>query len=211
MRSGHNFWLGGPIDLRSTRLNCILQDLFRDTLLDHIWSAQICIFGQYSGESSSKGRRHICEKTHFLTLVSIGPRTKSSLWASWISKKKVFSWNGLVYIAHPTQGSNQWNLSCLTTFIHSNLRYAFLSNPCPHFSHTRSKEGGTGLCRPCLSQLPSSMQRFLKFIAILDLFNSHHLCRREKSAYSLEIKGGLFHLPYSQKNYSAVQSWLNLR
>ena len=28
MRFGHNFWLGGPIDTRSMRLNCILQDLF---------------------------------------------------------------------------------------------------------------------------------------------------------------------------------------
>ena len=48
MRFGHNFWLGGPIDTRSMRLNCILQDLFRDTPLDHIWPAQIraqvCIF-----------------------------------------------------------------------------------------------------------------------------------------------------------------------
>ena len=46
---GHNFWLEGPIDLRPTRLNCILQDLFRDTPLDLIWRAQICtqicIFG----------------------------------------------------------------------------------------------------------------------------------------------------------------------
>ena len=30
---GHNFWLEGPIDLRTTRLNYILQDLFRDTLV----------------------------------------------------------------------------------------------------------------------------------------------------------------------------------
>ena len=30
MRFGHNFWVWGPIDPRSTRLNCILQDLFRD-------------------------------------------------------------------------------------------------------------------------------------------------------------------------------------
>ena len=37
----HNFWLEGPIDLRRTRLNCIMQDLFRDTPLDHIWGAQI--------------------------------------------------------------------------------------------------------------------------------------------------------------------------
>ena len=42
MRFGHNFWLEGPIDLRPTRLNCILQDLFRDTPLDHIARAQIC-------------------------------------------------------------------------------------------------------------------------------------------------------------------------
>ena len=41
MRFGHNFWLGGPIDARSTRLNCILQDLSRDTPLDHIWRTQI--------------------------------------------------------------------------------------------------------------------------------------------------------------------------
>ena len=41
MRFGHNFWLGGPNDKRSMRLNCILQDLFRDTPLDHIWRAQI--------------------------------------------------------------------------------------------------------------------------------------------------------------------------
>ena len=34
---GNNFWLEGPIDLRPTRLNCILQDLFRDTKLDQIW------------------------------------------------------------------------------------------------------------------------------------------------------------------------------
>ena len=32
----------GPIDLRPAHVNCILQDLFRDTPLDHIWRAQIC-------------------------------------------------------------------------------------------------------------------------------------------------------------------------
>ena len=42
MRFGHNFWLEGPIDLRPMRLNCILQDLFRDNPLDHIWRAHIC-------------------------------------------------------------------------------------------------------------------------------------------------------------------------
>ena len=36
MGFGHNFWLGGSIDKGSMRLNCILQDLFRDTPLDHI-------------------------------------------------------------------------------------------------------------------------------------------------------------------------------
>ena len=39
---GNNFWLGGPIDQRSTRLNCIWDDLFGDTSLDHIYRTQIC-------------------------------------------------------------------------------------------------------------------------------------------------------------------------
>ena len=42
---GHNFWLEGPLDLNTTRLNCILQDLFRGTPLDHIWRSQISILG----------------------------------------------------------------------------------------------------------------------------------------------------------------------
>ena len=41
MSFGHSFWLESPIDLRPTRLNYILQDLFRDTPLDHIWRAQL--------------------------------------------------------------------------------------------------------------------------------------------------------------------------
>ena len=41
MRFGCNFWLEGPIDLRPTRLNCILQDLFRDTPLDYIWRSNM--------------------------------------------------------------------------------------------------------------------------------------------------------------------------
>ena len=34
MRSGHIFWLWGPIDTRSMHLNYILQDLFRDNPFD---------------------------------------------------------------------------------------------------------------------------------------------------------------------------------
>ena len=47
MRFGHNYSLEGTIDLRPTRLNCILQDLFRDTPLDHIWCAQMCVKNAY--------------------------------------------------------------------------------------------------------------------------------------------------------------------
>ena len=47
IKFGHNFWLEGPIDTRSTRLNCILQDLFRDTPLGHSWRAQICAKNAY--------------------------------------------------------------------------------------------------------------------------------------------------------------------
>ena len=60
MRFGHNFWLEGPIDLRPTRLNCILQDLFRDTPLDHIARAQICtqicIFGIFGHNNQSSNQ-----------------------------------------------------------------------------------------------------------------------------------------------------------
>ena len=37
----------GPIDLRPTRLNYMLQDLFRDTPFDHNWRAQICAKNAY--------------------------------------------------------------------------------------------------------------------------------------------------------------------
>ena len=51
MRFGFYFWLGGPVDLKPECLNCISQDFFRDTPLDHIWRAQIrawnTIFGIY--------------------------------------------------------------------------------------------------------------------------------------------------------------------
>ena len=36
---GHNFWLGGPIDARSMRLNYILQDLLRDIQTSTIFGA----------------------------------------------------------------------------------------------------------------------------------------------------------------------------
>ena len=38
---GHYFWLLGPMDARSTRLNCILQEHFRDAPFDHIRCAKI--------------------------------------------------------------------------------------------------------------------------------------------------------------------------
>ena len=43
IRLGGNFWVGVgvAINISSTRLNCILQDCFRDTQLDHIWRPQI--------------------------------------------------------------------------------------------------------------------------------------------------------------------------
>ena len=37
MRICHNFWLGGSIDPKSTRVSCILHYLFRNTPLDHMW------------------------------------------------------------------------------------------------------------------------------------------------------------------------------
>ena len=48
------------------------------------------------GGSSSKGRDTYVWKTHFLTLISIGPRTKNPLWAVCYSKIW-FLWNCLMY------------------------------------------------------------------------------------------------------------------
>ena len=48
------------------------------------------------GGSSSKGRDTYVGKTHFLTLISIGPRTKNPLWAICYSKIW-FLWNCLMY------------------------------------------------------------------------------------------------------------------
>ena len=44
-----NFWPRGPIDTRSTCLNRILQDFFRDIPFEHIWHAQICTPNIISG------------------------------------------------------------------------------------------------------------------------------------------------------------------
>ena len=46
------------------RLNYILQDLFRDTLLDHIWSAQICIFGKIT--LRLKSEKKILETAYYI-------------------------------------------------------------------------------------------------------------------------------------------------
>ena len=70
-RFGHNFWLGGPIHIRSTRLNCIWQDLFRDIPLDHIWRAQI--------------RAQICQIWPNMLNMHIWPR---QIWSSGVSLKR---------------------------------------------------------------------------------------------------------------------------
>ena len=45
MRFGHNFCLGGPIDPRSTRLNCILHvDLFRGSHFNHFAQIDVLIY-----------------------------------------------------------------------------------------------------------------------------------------------------------------------
>ena len=92
MRFDCNFWLGGPIDTRSMCLNCILQDLFRDIPLDHIWRAQIRLKIQ---SNTSKGRRYIyLGKIHFLTSVSICSRTKNVNF----QKKGVFVKHPIVHL-----------------------------------------------------------------------------------------------------------------
>ena len=44
------------MDLRPMRLNSILQDLFRDTPLDHFWRTQICAKNAYLANFGIFGR-----------------------------------------------------------------------------------------------------------------------------------------------------------
>ena len=80
MRFGHNFWLGGggPIDIWSTNLNCILQTLFRDTPLNHIWRAEIrAQIGQIR-PSTVFG--------YLLKLVFVGHLSYKNRWLKWNTK-----------------------------------------------------------------------------------------------------------------------------
>ena len=45
---GQNFWLNGPIDLRIAHLNYILQDLIKDTPLDHILVPKHAYLAKYA-------------------------------------------------------------------------------------------------------------------------------------------------------------------
>ena len=53
----------------TVRLNYILQDLFRDTPLDHIWSAQMCIFGHIWALHMSTEGGGVCIKHFWLELL----------------------------------------------------------------------------------------------------------------------------------------------
>ena len=85
-------WLEGPIDQRPTCLNCILQDLFRDTPLDPIWRApicgQICIFGIFA-EGKMKCTVDGCKR------VLHGTRRDTYL----LQHKLFFSWWGCGWFA----------------------------------------------------------------------------------------------------------------
>ena len=65
----------GPIDLRPARLNCILQDFFRDTPLDDIWRIQIhaqtCIFGIFG---------HICKIETGVRMTFMGLKCWKLFW-----------------------------------------------------------------------------------------------------------------------------------
>ena len=98
MRFGHNFWLGGPIDLRSMRLNCILQDLFRDTPHNHIQMRAYTVYGAtiwvcqiWSSRASLKKILQNTVQTRW-SFGSVGPPIQK-LWSNlifartiWISK-----------------------------------------------------------------------------------------------------------------------------
>ena len=73
------------------------------------------------GGSSSKGKDTYVGKTHFLTLISIGPRTKNPLWAICHSKTW-FLWNCLMYTYS------------IQYMIYIHIQYLYLA-ACPYVLH----------------------------------------------------------------------------
>ena len=123
---GHNFQLEDPIDLRPTHLNCILQDLFRDTPLDHDWHAQICIFiwfyiplspdpgvtANLSNSSSGSNEMVRSSKKYFFNLFII------HLWIILVHKEPVITYPA-VAVNFPlkfTQLDDQWGMNMLLGF-----------------------------------------------------------------------------------------------
>ena len=101
MRFGHNLWLGGPIDTRSMRLNCILRD-FSGT-------SHLTIFGVF-GRIQSDNLQHpytsmlevrqpstcFCTPSNFVTNTTFQGRqtwlSRTLLWGSFRNSCDVFFW-----------------------------------------------------------------------------------------------------------------------
>ena len=88
MRFGHNFWVWGPIDPRLTRLNCILQDLFRDQST------------HYDIPNCSKDLSRWMQNSHcllgnvsilFLFFLNVWQKNSNPNWKIW-ERKLYFSW-----------------------------------------------------------------------------------------------------------------------
>ena len=96
---GHNFWLGGPIDEWSMRLNYILQDLFKEIPPDHIWALQIWSSGVSLKRSCKMQFRRV-------DLRSKGPTVKSYDQISFLVRSH--HWN--YYVKHRMPDGWPWQV-----------------------------------------------------------------------------------------------------
>ena len=83
MRFNHKFWLGGPIETRSMRPNCILQILFRD-LKDPVK----CISATMTKKRTLQSKA--MTKSHLLTIYNVKPTVLAQSFCGSLKLKKMW-------------------------------------------------------------------------------------------------------------------------
>ena len=81
MRFNHKFWLGGPVETRSMRPNCILQILFRD-LKDLVK----CISATMTKKRTLQSKA--MTKSHLLTIYNVKPTVLAKSFCGSLNLKK---------------------------------------------------------------------------------------------------------------------------
>ena len=109
---GRNFWLEGPIDLRKTRLNYILQDLFRDRdrdtplfktqaltffkLLAQKWRSWVHSCPLFYSQGHKKRGKYISHTFPLLLFTNTIMKRNLTLWFTWRKGLKSFTFMWII-------------------------------------------------------------------------------------------------------------------